>query len=90
MLEGSDLKVSNRRLKAELPNLLWLFHMGILLYWIHDDSPGCVRTYRLLDRSVSLVVRLITLAKMPILRPLTNTVLAMMEDLRKDPEELAE
>jgi AcrR family transcriptional regulator len=88
VLEGSDLKVSNRRLKAELPNLLWLFHMGILLFWIHDDSPGCVRTYRLLDRSVSLVVRLITLAKMPILRPLTNTVLALLEDLRKDPEEL--
>jgi hypothetical protein len=47
-----------------------------------------VRTYRLLDRTVSLVVRLITLAKMPILRPLTNTVLALLEDLRKDPEEL--
>lgn len=89
VLEGSDLKVSNRRLKAELPNLLWLFHMGILLYWIHDDSPGCVRTYRLLERSVSLVVRLITLAKLPILRPLTNTALAVMEDLRKDPGELA-
>ena len=88
VLEGSSLKVSNRRLKAELPNLLWLFHMGILLYWIHDDSPGCVRTYRLLERSVFLVVRLITLAKLPILRPLTNTVLAMMEDLRKDPAEL--
>ena len=89
VLEGSTLKMSNRRLKAELPNLLWLFHMGILLFWIHDDSPGCVRTYRLLDRSVSLVVRLITLAKLPILRPLTNTALALMDDLKKDPDELS-
>lgn len=88
ILEGSDMKVSNRRLKAELPNLLWLFHMGILLFWIHDDSPGCVRTYRFLDRTVSLIVRLIVLAKLPILRPLTNTALALMEDLRKDPSEL--
>lgn len=84
VLEGSDLKVSNRRLKAELPNLLWLYHMGILLFWIHDDSPGCARTYRFLEHTVSLVVRLITLAKLPLLRPLTNTALATMEDLRKD------
>lgn len=88
VLEGSDMKVSNRRLKAELPNLLWLYHMGILLFWIHDDSPGCVRTYRFLERTVTLVVRLVTLARLPLLRPLTNTVLGLMEDLRKDPEEL--
>ena len=84
VLEGSNVKVSNRRLRAELPNLLWLYHMGILLFWIHDDSPGCVRTYRFLERTVSLVVKLITLARLPLLRPLTNTALALMEDLRKD------
>ncbi|HWM91266.1 MAG TPA: TetR family transcriptional regulator [Thermoanaerobaculia bacterium] len=89
VLQGSDLKVSNRRLKAELPNLLWMYHMGILLFWIHDASPGCVRTYRLLDRTVTLVVRLVTLARLPLLRPLTNTVLTLMEDLKKEePEEL--
>jgi hypothetical protein len=38
---------------------------------------------------VSLVCRLITLAKLPILRPLTNTALALLEDLKKDPEELS-
>lgn len=84
VLEGSDVKVSNRRLKAELPNLLWLYHMGIVVFWIHDGSPGCARTYRFLEHTVSLVVRLITLARLPLLRPLTNTVVALMEDLRKD------
>lgn len=84
VLEGSDVKVSNRRLKAELPNLLWLYHMGIVVFWIHDDSPGCARTYRFLDHTVTLIVRLMILARLPLLRPLTNTVLALMEDLRKD------
>lgn len=84
VLEGSDVKVSNRRLKAELPNLLWLYHMGIVVFWIHDDSPGCVRTYRFLEHTVALVVRLIALARLPLLRPLTNTVLELLEDLRKD------
>jgi AcrR family transcriptional regulator len=88
VLEGSNLKISHKALKAELPNLLWMYHMGMVLFWIHDDSPGCVRTYRLIDRTVTLVVRLITLAKLPILRPLTRTVLGLMEDLRKTPEEL--
>lgn len=87
-LEGSNLKISHKALKAELPNLLWMYNMGVVLFWIHDDSPGCVRTYRLIDRTVTLVVRLITLAKLPILRPLTRTVLGLMEDLRKTPEEL--
>jgi AcrR family transcriptional regulator len=88
VLEGSNLKVGNRELRAELPNLLWLYHMGIVLFWIHDGSPGCVRTYRLIDRTVTLVVRLITLARNPLLRPLTRTVLGLMADLRMPPEEL--
>ena len=88
VLEGSNLKIGHKALKAELPNLLWMYQMGVVLFWIHDDSPGCVRTYRLIDRTVTLVVRLIQLAKLPILRPLTSTVLGLMEDLRKTPEEL--
>ena len=88
VLEGSNLKISHKALRAELPNLLWMYHMGVVLFWIHDDSPGSVRTYRLIDRTVTLVVRLILLAKLPILRPLTRTVLGLMEDLRKTPEEL--
>jgi AcrR family transcriptional regulator len=82
VLEGSDLKIRNRRLKAELPNLLWMYHLGIVLFWIYDDSPGCVRTHRLIDRTVTLVVRLITLARLPLLRPLVDTVLELMEELR--------
>ncbi len=89
VLEGSNLKIGHKALRDELPNLLWMYQMGIVLFWIHDDSPGAVRTYRLVDRTVTLVVRLIQLAKMPILRPLTRTVLGLMEDLRKPAEELS-
>ena len=86
VLEGSNLKISHKALKAELPNLLWMYHMGIVLFWIHDDSPGSIRTYRLIDRTVVLVVRLISLARLPLLRPLVRTVLGLLEDLRKDSE----
>src|SRR5262249_33583596 len=41
-------------LRAELPYLLWLYHMAIILFWIHDSSPNHGRTYRLIDRTVDL------------------------------------
>src|ERR1700704_726318 len=37
-------------LRAELPYLLWLYHMGIILFWIHDNSRKRARTYRLIDQ----------------------------------------
>jgi AcrR family transcriptional regulator len=69
---------SRPRIKGELgdalPALLWTYHMGVILYWIHDTSPGCIRTYRLVDESVDLVSRLIALSRLPPLRPLVRIV----------------
>jgi hypothetical protein len=67
-----------------------MYHMGILLFWIHDRSPGCARTYHLLDRSLELILRLIALARLPPLRPLIRTVLGLLADLRQGPEEASE
>lgn len=67
---------SHPRIKGDLgdalPVLLWTYHMGVILYWIHDTSPGCIRTYRLVDDSVDLVSRLIALSRLPPLRPLVR------------------
>src|SRR4030095_6790079 len=64
VIEGSSAKIP-KDLKAELPYLLWVFHMGIILFWIHDRSPKHRRTYRLIDHTVELVDRLIYLASNP-------------------------
>jgi AcrR family transcriptional regulator len=69
-------------LKAELPYLLWLYHMGIILFWIHDMSPKRARTYYVLDRTVDLIDRLITLASNPLMRPLRKKSLQFVADLR--------
>ena len=81
VVEGSSLKPS-KLLADELPNLLWLYQMAILLFWIHDHSTDCRRTYRLIDHTSLLVTRLIRLAKNPLLRPLTQTTLDLLKDLR--------
>jgi len=77
-VEGSDTKVSPD-LKIKLPYLLWLYQMGVILFWIYDRSPRQARTRLLLDKSLGLVVNLIRLAGLPLMRPLRKTVLEMLE-----------
>lgn len=81
VVEGSDARVP-RDLKGELPYLLWLYHMGIILFWIHDSSLGSARTYRLVGLTVDIVVRLIGLASNPLMRPLRKAGLRLVAEVR--------
>src|SRR5580765_7367721 len=69
-------------LRTELPYLLWLYHMGVILFWIHDSSPERARTYRLLDQTVDLLDKLISLASNPLMRPVRKRALTMITELR--------
>jgi AcrR family transcriptional regulator len=68
-------------LRDRLPELLWLYSMGIVLYWVHDTSPGCEKTYRLIDSTAPLAERLILLARFPGLRSLTRRLLRVADDV---------
>jgi AcrR family transcriptional regulator len=83
VLSGSNVRVP-RDLHEELPNLLWIYLMGIILFWIHDFSPGRRRTYRLIEHTVDLMVRLVSVASLPVLQPIRRRVLQLMADLRED------
>ena len=80
--DGSSARI-DRDLRAELPELLWLYSMGIVLFWVYDTSPGCAKTYRLIDATVPLADRLISMARMPVLRGTTREVIAIIRDIRK-------
>jgi AcrR family transcriptional regulator len=82
IVEHSRTRVPND-LRAELPYLLWVFHMGIILFWIHDSSRKRVRTYRLIDHTVDLVDKLISLASNPLMRPLRKRALRLVAELRE-------
>lgn len=82
VVNGSDVKVSSE-LSTELPNLLWFYLMGIILFWIHDGSEHCARTYKLIDRTVDIVVRLIGLSSLAPMRPLTRGALELVRELRE-------
>lgn len=87
VVHGSSLRV-HASLKDELPGLLWLYQMGIVLFWIYDTSPDCRRTYRLAEHTVDLVARLIALANLPPMRPVVRSALALLTELRGDSAEL--
>ena len=83
VLEGKGKRVP-AELAAELPNLLWLYQMGVVLFWIHDESAGCAKTYRLIDATSTIVARLVRVAGNPLLRPLTRATVELMGDLRPE------
>ncbi|HVS18076.1 MAG TPA: TetR family transcriptional regulator [Planctomycetota bacterium] len=84
-LDGAKLKVP-ADLRAELPYLLWLHLMGIVLFWIHDDSPGRARSHRMAERTAGIVSKLIGLASNPLLRPLRRSVLELLAEIKSDVE----
>jgi Tetracyclin repressor-like, C-terminal domain len=81
VVDGSTARVSNE-LRGRLPELLWLASMGIILYWVHDRSPGCARTYRLIDATAPLIGRLVAASRIPVLRATLRDVTAIIDDLR--------
>lgn len=84
-LDGSTARIPSD-LRAELPRLLWLYHMGIVLFWIHDSSPGRRRTRRLVDGTVSIVASLVGLSGNPLLRPLRKRALRLVKETMDEPE----
>jgi AcrR family transcriptional regulator len=73
-LDGSNVKVP-KELQGELPRLLWLYQMGIILFWIFDETPGQLKTEKLLDGSLDLIVRLVRLSSLPLMGPLRRRLL---------------
>ena len=68
-----------RDLAPHLPGMLWFFQMGIILFWVTDDSPGQARTEKLLPLACKVVASLVRLSSLPLMRPLRKPVLEVIE-----------
>jgi AcrR family transcriptional regulator len=80
VVRGSDARIP-ADVAAELPLLLWLYQMGILYFWIFDRSPGRLRTLEVIDQTTDLIVRLLSLANLPVLRGSRRRVLALIRGI---------
>jgi Tetracyclin repressor-like, C-terminal domain len=61
---------------------LWLMQMGIVLFWVHDDSEDLRRTKALIDRSVPLVDRLLRLTRIPGVRGVVNDIVGLIRSIK--------
>jgi AcrR family transcriptional regulator len=68
-----------RDLNAHLPGVLWFFQMGIILFWVTDDSPKQWRTEKLLPIACKVVAALIRLSSLPLTRALRKPILEVVE-----------
>ncbi len=53
-----------------LGRLLWMYQMGLILFWVYDRSPGQERTRFLYDRTLKMLLVTLKIAGFPLLRPL--------------------
>jgi AcrR family transcriptional regulator len=61
-----------------LPKLLWLYQMGLILYWIYDRSPNQRRTHALREKSLGLLVSSLKLLGFALAKPLRSKVVELI------------
>lgn len=78
------LAISDERMsediRAVLPVALWALSMGFLLYFIYDNSPRQERTHKLIDGTLELLLRLLSLVSSPLFKPFRGSLFALLRD----------
>lgn len=82
VLEGSTTRIP-RRLRDDLPEIVWLYFMSIVLLWVHDPTPDGSATRNVVTTSAPLVVRAIELARLPVVSGLLDDVVILMTQIRQ-------
>ncbi|MFD7613614.1 TetR family transcriptional regulator [Streptomyces sp. NPDC059828] len=63
-----------------LPDLLWLYLMGVVLYWVFDRSEDAERTLAFVHKCTPLVARAVRLSRFKIVRPLVRDAVELMQE----------
>ena len=71
-----------RNLQDRGPELLWLYFMGLVLFWVHDQSDDAGRTRLMTTRTAPMLVRALGLARLPVIRATVNDLLHLVADLQ--------
>jgi len=82
-LAASGIRVA-RDLEPHLPRILWMYQMGLILFWIYDRSPAQQRTRTLVRKSAAIVERLVKLAAFPLMRPVRRMVVDLMHTVTEE------
>jgi AcrR family transcriptional regulator len=78
VVEGASPAVP-AKVAAVLPDLLWLAHLSITLFWVIDASPGQERTRLLVDRSIPMLTSAVRVARLPGASRLVGQVASVLD-----------
>ncbi len=53
-----------------LGRLLWMYQMGLILFWVYDRSPGQERTMQVYEKTLKMLMATLKIAGFPLLRPI--------------------
>jgi len=84
-IDGPKIKVADD-LKQHLPYLLWLYHMGLIYFWIHDSSKDQMRTQKLMEGSLAIIIRLIKLSHFPFISSVKKLALDLLNEVHAEEE----
>jgi AcrR family transcriptional regulator len=73
-----------RDLEPHLPGILWFFQMGVIFFWVIDESANQTRTERLLGLAAKSVTALIRVSALPLMRPVRKTAIELIEIVKGD------
>src|SRR5204862_6864244 len=82
VLEGADFRVP-KKLRADLHELLWLYFMGIVLFWVCDPTPDASASRNVVTRTAPLVVRTMSLTRLPVMRGMIDDIVALIAEIRQ-------
>lgn len=83
VVRGSDARIPGD-IAELLPLTLWLYQMAILYFWIFDRSPGRLRTLEVIDETTDLIVKLLSLAGLPLLRGSRKRILGLIKSVTEE------
>lgn len=81
VVEGSSNKFQ-KDVKEVLPEYLWLYQMGIILFWIYDDSENSQNTYNLIEQSVPVLDSVNQLLTSPMSAPIRKKIIKLLKQFK--------
>lgn len=76
-------------LKHLLPLALWALQMGLLVMFLYDNSLDQQRTRKTADGALDLTLKLLAVAKLPVLKPIRAKVLTLLRNSELLPADIA-
>lgn len=88
-VDESQVKLP-RRIRSYLPRLLWLYQMGLILYWVYDPTLNQQRTALIFDKTLQMILLTLRFANLPILLPIHRLAADLLDAVyvRPEPERL--